>query len=53
MMGRFGLFFVFWHLMGAPVAQAQLDVTVSPVTIMGQKALVRLALKNGFAEAVV
>lgn len=34
------------------VASAQLAVTVSPVKVTGQKAVVPLALKNGFAERI-
>lgn len=33
-------------------AQAQLAVTVSPPKIVGQKAVVPLAMKNGFAERI-
>ena len=33
-------------------ANAQLAVTVSPVTITGQKAIVPLAMKNNFAEKI-
>jgi hypothetical protein len=42
------LFFVF----AAAVAHAQLAVKVSPVSIIGQKAIVPLALKNNFAEKI-
>ena len=33
-------------------AQAQLSVTVSPPMVVGQKAVVRLAMRNGFSEKV-
>src|SRR6266850_4420230 len=33
-------------------ASAQLTVTVSPVKVVGQKAVVPLALKNGFADKI-
>ena len=36
----------------ATVAQAQLAVTVSPVKVTGQKAIVPLALKNNLGEKV-
>lgn len=40
-------------LLCAPmVAQAQLSVTVSPAKVVGQKAVVPLALRNGLAEKV-
>ena len=39
-------------LMGVLTAQAQLSVTVSPVKITGQKAVVPLAMKNMFNENV-
>src|SRR5690242_8497344 len=34
------------------LAHAQLDVTISPVKIVGQKAVVPLALKNNFTETI-
>jgi hypothetical protein len=39
---------LFWPLL----ASAQLAVTVSPVKATGQKAIVPLAMKNGFAERI-
>ena len=36
----------------AATAQAQLAVTVSPPKIVGQKAVVPLAMRNGFSEKV-
>jgi hypothetical protein len=36
----------------ATVAQAQLAVTVSPVKVVGQKAIVPLAMENHFVEKV-
>lgn len=39
-------------LLATAVSQAQLSVTVSPVKITGQKAVVPLALKNGFADKI-
>jgi len=36
----------------ALTAQAQLAVTVSPVKVTGQKAIVSLAMKNNFAEKI-
>jgi len=36
----------------ATVAQAQLAVTVSPVKVTGQKAIVPLAMKNNFTEKI-
>jgi hypothetical protein len=39
-------------LLAALTAQAQLSVTVSPVKVTGQKAIVPLALKNAFSEKV-
>lgn len=39
-------------LMVALTAQAQLAVTVSPVKVTGQKAVVPLTLKNNFTEKV-
>lgn len=38
--------------MGALTAPAQLVVTLSPVKVTGQKAIVPLAMKNNFAEKV-
>lgn len=34
------------------MAQAQLSVTVSPVKVTGQKAIVPLAMKNNFTEKI-
>jgi plasmid replication initiation protein len=42
---------VVW-LLAAATAQAQLAVTVSPVKVAGQKAVVPLALKNNFAGKI-
>ena len=39
-------------LFGAMTAQAQLSVTVSPPKIVGQKAIVPLATRNGFSERI-
>src|SRR5437899_1135462 len=39
-------------LMGALTAQAQLSVTVAPVKVIGQKAVVPLAMKNNLTEKV-
>jgi len=39
-------------LLGTTLAQAQLAVTVSPVKMTGQKAIVPLALENKLAEKV-
>jgi hypothetical protein len=38
--------------LGATLAQAQLAVTVSPVKVAGQKAVVPLAMKNNLAEKI-
>ena len=40
------------NLLFALAAQAQLAVTVSPVKTTGSKAVVPLAIKNGFAEQI-
>lgn len=39
-------------LLTTAVSQAQLSVTVSPVKITGQKAIVPLAVKNNFSEKI-
>lgn len=39
-------------LLGTTLAHAQLAVTVSPVKVTGQKAIVPLVLKNSFGEKV-
>lgn len=39
-------------LMGVMAAQAQLAITVSPVKVAGQKAIVQLSLKNTFTEKI-
>jgi hypothetical protein len=39
-------------LFAATVAHAQLAVTVSPVKVSGQKAIVPLAMKNNFTEKI-
>lgn len=39
-------------LMGMMAVQAQLIVTLSPVKISGQKAVVPLAMKNNFSEKI-
>jgi hypothetical protein len=39
-------------LLGATLAQAELTVTVSPPKIVGQKAVVPLAMKNGFSAQI-
>jgi hypothetical protein len=39
-------------LLGATLAQAQLTVTVSPPKVVGQKAVVPLAMRNGFTERI-
>lgn len=39
-------------ILSALTASAQLAVTVSPVKATGQKAVVPLAMKNGFAEPI-
>ena len=39
-------------LFGAMVAQAQLVVTVTPPKVVGQKAIVPLAMRNGFTETI-
>ncbi len=39
-------------LLGTTLAQAQLAVTVSPPKMTGQKAIVPLAMKNGFSEKI-
>jgi hypothetical protein len=39
-------------LFAALTAHAQLAVTVSPVKVTGQKAIVRLALKNNLTENI-
>ena len=41
-----------WLFTGVLTAQAQLTVTVSPVKITGQKAIVPLAMTNNLAESV-
>lgn len=43
---------VFLWLLATATAHAQLAVTVSPPKIVGQKAVVPLAMKNGFAERI-
>jgi hypothetical protein len=43
---------IFILLFVATVAQAQLTVTVSPVKVTGQKAIVPLALKNNLTEKI-
>jgi hypothetical protein len=40
------------YLLGLMATHAQLAVTVSPPKFIGQKAVVPLALKNGFAEKI-
>ena len=40
------------YLLGVIAANAQLSVTVAPPKVVGQKAVVPLALKNGLAEKV-
>jgi hypothetical protein len=49
-MSRF-LFLAAW-LLAAATASAQLAVSVSPVEVTGSKAVVKLEMKNGFAEKV-
>jgi hypothetical protein len=39
-------------LLGVLTAKAQLAVDVSPLKLVGQKAVVKLELKNGFAEKI-
>ena len=39
-------------LLAAASAPAQLAVTVAPVKVTGQKALVTLTMENGFAEKI-
>lgn len=39
-------------LLGTTLAHAQLAVTVSPVKVIGQKAVVPLAMKNGLSQTV-
>ena len=39
-------------LLGALTAEAQLAVEMSPLKLVGQKAVVKLELKNGFAERI-
>jgi hypothetical protein len=40
------------YLLGLIAAHAQLAVTVSPPNVMGQKAVVPLAMTNGFTDRV-
>lgn len=40
------------YLLGLMVANAQLTVTVSPPKVVGQKAFVALAMRNGFSERI-
>ncbi len=49
-MKRFSLLVV--ALLAAATASAQLEVSVSPVKVTGSKAVVKLELKNTFAEKV-
>jgi hypothetical protein len=39
-------------VLSAGIASAQLAVTVSPVKVTGQKAVVPLAMQNGFSEKI-
>ena len=39
-------------LLGALTAEAQLAVDISPIKLVGQKAVVKLELKNGFTEKI-
>ncbi len=41
-----------WFFLGALTVQAQLAITVSPPKIVGQKAIVPLAITNNLAEKV-
>src|SRR5919108_6015855 len=50
MSGEMKLTFCF--LFVAAAAHAQLTVTVSPIKVAGQKAVVPLAMKNSFAESI-
>lgn len=41
-----------FYLLGLTAVHAQLAVTVSPPKVVGQKAVVPLALRNGFSEKI-